>query len=30
VIDHDGQGSLASFKDLIPWSFGRSLLLPCR
>ena len=24
------QSSLASFKDLIPWSFGRSLLLPCR
>jgi hypothetical protein len=30
MIDHDGQSSLASFKDLIPWFFGRSLLLPCR
>ena len=29
MIDHDGT-SLASFKDLIPWSFGRSLPLPCR
>ena len=27
MIDHDGQSSLASFKDLIPWFFGRSLLL---
>jgi hypothetical protein len=30
MIDHYGQSSLASFKDLNLWSFGRSLLLPCR